>query len=362
MKYDVIVIGGGLSGMLTAISLQKAGKKTAVVSAGESTLYFSKGAVKGSLSAGQVATLESLGVKLFEGGFRLTPAGELVKEDFSFSPCSVLPSDNLEGTKAVVHNFAGFPDFPTALIAAGLEKKGAKCTIREMRLAGLESSRANLTEFRSTTIAREIERNSVLADEVISTLDKDALNVLPATFYAAAQEKIISSGNKVLFVGTLPPTAPMFAFSSVLKNIYLGLGGFIFKGERAVDAVISEGKVEAVFTERLGKDALQADTFVLASGAFFSKGLMSNYQKVWEPVFGLDVNAPESRSEWLDKDFWADQPYRKFGVVTTAEGKAVKGGKVISNLYAVGSVTGEGSEYKSIVSALAVAENIMKEA
>ena len=87
---------------------------------------------------------------------------------------------------------------------------------------------------------------------------------------------------------------------------------------------------------------------------------MSNYDKIWEPVFNLNVNAPEKRLDWLSADFWADQPYMAFGVVTS-EVKAVKDGKVINNLYAVGSVTGEGSEHKSIVTAFETVDRIIKE-
>ena len=43
MKFDTIIIGGGLSGMTCAIAQAQKGKRVAVVTAGESNLHFHSG-------------------------------------------------------------------------------------------------------------------------------------------------------------------------------------------------------------------------------------------------------------------------------------------------------------------------------
>ena len=43
MKFDTIVIGGGLSGLTAANVLAKKGQRVAIVSNGQSTLHFTSG-------------------------------------------------------------------------------------------------------------------------------------------------------------------------------------------------------------------------------------------------------------------------------------------------------------------------------
>ena len=91
----------------------------------------------------------------------------------------------------------------------------------------------------------------------------------------------------------------------------------------------SDTKVEALFTENLGDTPLQAGCFVLCSGRFFTRGLKSDMEKVYEPVFGCDVEFEPDRSKWCVDDFFAAQPFESFGVKTSEEGNALKEGKIL---------------------------------
>ena len=67
---------------------------------------------------------------------------------------------------------------------------------------------------------------------------------------------------------------------------------------------------------------------------------MSDIDGVREPVLGLDVDYLEERPQWYRKDMFEAQPYMSFGVSTDDGFHALKDGKPVENLYAVGSVLG----------------------
>ena len=119
-------------------------------------------------------------------------------------------------------------------------------------------------------------------------------------------------------------------------------------------------------TKNLDSHYIEADNFILASGGFFSKGMKSNPFQILEPVFGLDVEFASDRNDWYDPDFMKDQPYMGYGVRTDSSLRAIAGGEMMENLFAVGSILG-GTRPElgsgaglAIRSALAAVDEILK--
>ena len=117
-------------------------------------------------------------------------------------------------------------------------------------------------------------------------------------------------------------------------------GATILRGDRAVSAKIEAGRVKEIRTRNLDLP-LEADEYILATGKFFSRGLLSDKDHIWEPVFGADVEYDQDRTKWFDPDFEAPQPFMKFGVKTDAEGRVIVGGRTIVNLTAVEGIRNE---------------------
>ncbi|MBR5298020.1 MAG: FAD-binding protein, partial [Parabacteroides sp.] len=110
-----------------------------------------------------------------------------------------------------------------------------------------------------------------------------------------------------------------------------------------------------------------ADQFVLATGSFFSHGIVATSERIYEPILGLDVVAPGTRSEWYDRNLFKAQPYMNFGVATDQNFRVIKEGKTLSNMYAVGAILSGFNPIKegcgagvSILTSLHVSQEILK--
>ncbi len=121
------------------------------------------------------------------------------------------------------------------------------------------------------------------------------------------------------------------------RNEFRKLGGTLLAGDSVNGGVIEDGRLLSVTTEKLGDVTLEADNFVLATGKYFSRGLVADMDKVYEPLFGLDVEYDADRSKWFDKSFAAHQRFLDFGL-RTQDGCALKDGSPIVNLFPAGEV------------------------
>lgn len=271
-------------------------------------------------------------------------------------------------------NFDGYLDFYPKFLESGFANRGVACEVHTISLPELEHLRESSTEMRATNIAR------IMTGEI---LDKIAHNLknrigdaeavfMPAAFGlfdSEAVEKLRSLVRVPLyFVPTMPASVPGVRAQIQLRQAFQRLGGVYMLGDSVMGGVIRDGRLCSVTTANHGEVELSADEFILASGSFFSHGLIASQDSVYEPILGLDVVADQQRSEWYDKDLYAHQPYMGYGVATDEELRCMKGGRVVENLYAVGSVLASQNAIEegtgggvAITTALYVADKILNE-
>ncbi len=348
MRYDAVIIGGGLAGLTAGISLQKAGKSTAIVSTGQSALYFFSGSFESLQEPSpEIQSLFSeAGIRLhYQPGVRLMPMGTFMESALALEDVSLFPTPQF-GKKVLIINFMAYHDFFSSFLAEGLEKQGMECRIRFLNLGDLVQPELSPNQMRAVQIARKMDQvwEKVVQEVRVLLKDEDTV-VLPQVFGledASIPERIRQGiPARVVFAGTLPPSVPGIRTQMLLKKRYEVLGGTYLMGDRVTGAHVYEDVVQNVVTKHLDRHYLEAGHFILASGGFFSKGLISNPFKIYEPLFELDMDYDTDRNAWYDPTFANHQPYLHFGVKTDANLRPCRKGVPVKNLYVIGSILGE---------------------
>ncbi len=348
MRYDAVIIGGGLAGLTAGISLQKAGKNTAIVSTGQSALYFFSGSFESLQEPSpEIQSLFSeAGIRLhYQPGVRLMPMGTFKESALALEDVSLFPTPQF-GKKVLIINFMAYHDFFSSFLAEGLEKQGMECRIRFLNLGDLVQPELSPNQMRAVQIARKMDQvwEKVVQEVRVLLKDEDTV-VLPQVFGledASIPERIRQGiPARVVFAGTLPPSVPGIRTQMLLKKRYEVLGGTYLMGDRVTGAHVYEDVVQNVVTKHLDRHYLEAGHFILASGGFFSKGLISNPFKIYEPLFELDMDYDTDRNAWYDPTFANHQPYLHFGVKTDASLRPCRKGVPVKNLYVIGSILGE---------------------
>lgn len=416
MRYDVVIIGGGLAGLTCGIRLAEQGKRCAIVSLGQSALHFSSGAldllaalpdgtpVDHPLTAlaelarqapqhpyslmGEAALqrlLPEAEALLVRAGttltgshqqnhLRMTPLGK-------YRPCWLSPQDSvmhelgqpLPWRTPLIVGIEGLLDFQAQIVAGALQAQGIAAQSVDLRLPALDRLRANPSEFRAVNIARILdlpENASALIEELQRlSADHDAV-IMPACFGLAPSDTVAvlsaALGKPVGLLPTLPPSVPGLNLHQLLVNRFRLLGGMVMPGDRVLRAEIS-GPEKAIYTRNHVEIPLRAPQVVLASGSFFNNGLVAEFDRVLEPIFGLDVHFAAEREGWSQADVLAPQPYRQFGVITDARLRPSINGTTLDGVYAIGAILagfdplaqGCGAGV-SLLSALSVADTLLQ--
>lgn len=384
MKFDTVIIGGGLSGLISAIECARAGRKTAIVSAGQSALHFWSGSFELLGNVGEKTIIDNpldmveslpenhpyrkIGAErlrkllsrvpeiLKEAGLkscgsldrnhlRLTPLGFMKPAWLTLGDYVAVDAGKpLPWKKVAIVNIYSYLDFYPRFLAHGLEKRGVECSMAAVNIPELDVLRKSTTEMRATNMSRFFTDEAVdhLAAEVNKVVkDADAV-IMPAVLgiYSDAPVERFRKGVNVpvWFVPTTPASVPGVRCQLSLRDLFIRLGGEFLPGDTVRKGEFEGGRLKRIFTVNLGDMPLEADNFVISTGSFFGHGLIADIERIYEPVFGLDLNVKGGRTEWYEKDFYASQPYMTYGVVTDDKFHPYKNGEVIENLYATGAL------------------------
>ncbi|MGU3523571.1 glycerol-3-phosphate dehydrogenase subunit GlpB [Enterobacteriaceae bacterium C23F] len=380
MKFDTVIIGGGLAGLLCGLELTRQGLRCAIISRGQSGLHFSSGSLDllahspdcttesalealaatepthpySLLGKTQVlayarrteALLSECGITM-QGDIgqphqRITPIGILRQAWLTPEDIALAPK---KGERIAVVGISGFLDFQPHLVAASLRKTGAHADALEIELPQLDALRENASEFRSVNLARVLDgdnQSQSLLSALLPIAKQYDRILMPACF--GLQDNTLWRGlNESLpcplsLLPTLPPSVPGIRLHTALQRQFVKNGGVWLAGDAVTDVIHDGQNVSAISTRNHGEIPLRSRFTVLASGSFFSNGLVASRQGVSEPVLGLDVLQTAPRESWSRSDFFEPQPWQRFGVKTDSSLRASLNGETFNNLFAIGGV------------------------
>lgn len=394
MKFDHLVIGSGMAGMICALRLLESGKSVAVVGTGRSALHFSSGSLDllARLPSGEHISEPLSAIERFAEQFPRHPYGRmpqpLIREALAYTQQTLAqrgltfsgsagqcnhyritalgtlratwlspqttyawdlaaPESGLKQVALVT--LAGSRDYQPVLAAANMAQNpyfsGISLKPVELQLPGLAHFSRNACELRSAELGNKFNKPELFEDlciELKSRVGDVDLVLLPAMLQSPEQLRQLESrtGLRIREVSSMPPSQPGMRIEQALLDEFVARGGTLLKGDKVLRGEFSGDRLTAVYTENFDSQPLKADSFVLASGSFFSHGLTSQREGIREPVFGLDVDAPAARCDWYQQQFIPEQPhaYMSSGVRVDDQFRPGIDGQTVSNLYCAGAV------------------------
>ena len=416
MKFDTIIIGGGLSGLISGIYLSQRGQRCVIISSGQSALHFSSGsfdllnnlpdgtsvqkpldAISELVKQAPTHPYTKLGENKFkelarqaeeflknagistqgdheENHYRVTPMGTLKPTWLTLK--NLLISEN-EKCLPIQHpglfNITGFLDFYTRFIADEFLKMGAKCSIHSINFPALENLRKNPTEMRSVNIARVFDKQENIKElaRILKAESGDCDSIILPAITGLNREDVVDYLRKeinkpIYLLPTLPPSVPGIHTQQKLRSVFQQNGGVFMLGDNVLRTDIKGNRISQIYSFNHGDIPFVGQNFILATGSYFSQGLIASTEKIYEPIFDLDVTFTPNRTQWYNSDVFDTQPYQSFGIKTDSTFRCTREGKLFENLYAAGAILEGFNPLKegcgagvSILSAMYIAEQIL---
>lgn len=392
IESDVLVIGGGLAGLMSALSAAKTGADVRLLSHKESTLKNASGlidilgytrdddrplvdpfdSIPELPSEHPYQTVGTDGVREAMDFFdEIAPRyrGEhtdanalLPTHTGSIKPTARYPSGMSAGIASddrdvLLVGFETLPDFDAPHASAHLSAAGVPFETRgvTIQFPGTLQSDATATRYAkllesNPEVSARDRNQSVragLSTKVAKSLENEQRVGFPAILGLNDPTSVRNDLKELLGVDIFevpmgPPSIPGLRLENNLFSAIDEEGLSIEIGNPVVD-YDGENRIEQVLIDRNGlRIPYVAEQYVLATGGLVGKGIDSDRDSVSEPVFDCHVGHPSNRYDWFEREPFGNHAFARFGLRTDDDlrPRDSTGALEFENLHAAGSILG----------------------
>jgi glycerol-3-phosphate dehydrogenase subunit B len=362
MKYDVVIIGGGMSGLMSSIYLSSKGYNIALVSKGDPNCSISSGCIdllssdNNPLSeteklpsehpyqiAGKENVAESFAYfQKIMNDAGLPYVGDITKNRTILSPLAIprqtalVPpgmeaADNIQ-TPLHIISFQGMKDFYPEYFISKYE--GSECSTYTTCISSTTigiATQFDDPEFAGTFLqwlGEQNIRNRVIAiPAVLGTQNPGEL----------LDKMAAATGKPVFEIPTIPPSIPGLRLFNALKKYARQKDVDLYWGNAITEYTSANNTIQSVTIKHPGRPTvIEGKSFLLATGSFVSGGLFAQKTGMTEMVFDVPVSFPKNTPLLNANFFHADHPLGKSGITINADYQPVDSD--FTNLYVAGSI------------------------
>lgn len=393
-KNDVVVIGGGLSGLFAACVAAERGKKVTLLSYGEGALRIGGGVIDvlGYDDAGQPvknpirALAEAApdhpyakvgterAAEAFTAFLKMTAAagyeflGGLEQNQWiptavgAFKPTCLTPRTMdgaalVQAKEVLVVGVDLLKDFYAPMVRKNLEKYfGRKKKIAEAIVKLPFDGRRDLRDVGALDAARWLdgaEGRASFAEQLKGKVKPGMVLVVAPVLGTAPNYQVLDAieadlGCKLVEASSMPPAVTGYRLSKLLHARAAKLGVRMVPKAKVVAAEVTDGRCECVLTEGFDRTRRYgADAFILATGGVFGGGLTTKMGEMTEPIMGLSIPVPAVQTEWSHDQLLSPrkQIFARYGVSVDRNLSPLADGRVVADNVRVVGRTLAGYDY-----------------
>jgi glycerol-3-phosphate dehydrogenase subunit B len=393
MRYDVLVVGAGLSGLMAAKTAAESGLRTALLGKGMGAIQVLPGgmdllgyypedaataqhdvrlALRRLIQERPDHPYARVGEQDIDHALRsfcdlfpthgyhytgrwdkniMLPTGMGTMRPSCLVPSTMIAGRKILSESTLLIGFLEFADFFSPYAARNLAHQGGEKGPRVRGESIALSDTGRKGPYKAATLASLFE-DAVFRKKMASSIDKlrreERLIGFPAVMGLAGAETVradleASLGAEVFELPILPPSIPGIRLFEILKGRLRSAGVAMHLGFEVVSGIRRSGRCQGVVLKTpSGERRFEADWFVLATGGLLGGGLRVKNGRIIEPLFDLPVGQPEEKDGWFREALFSSGGHaiHQVGIMTNNRLNPVDhGGRVlVDNLFVVGSI------------------------